>query len=184
MFTHTKVWGLPMRQIHRWISLIAGLFLLIVATTGVILQVQRLTGEDEDHDRAVPKVLAMPADAYAPMLAKTLEAVRAREPKRPITSIELQLAGDQPHGVVTFPGDPGRQITVDPRNGKVLKDEAHEAESLILRIHSGEILGEPGVVLGVFWGSALVVLSITGFIVYLELYRRRRKASGKSGLFW
>ncbi len=173
-----------MRQIHRWISLIAGLFLLIVATTGVILQVQRLTREDEDRDRAVPKVLAMPAEAYAPMLAKTLEAVRAREPKRPITSIELQLAGDQPHGVVTFPGDPGRQITVDPRNGKVLKDEAHEAESLILRIHSGEILGEPGVVLGVFWGSALVVLSITGFIVYLELYRRRRKASGKSGLFW
>ena len=173
-----------MRQIHRWISLIAGLFLLIVATTGVILQVQRLTREDEDRDRAVPKVLAMPAEAYAPMLAKTLEAVRAREPERPITSIELQLAGDQPHGVVTFPGDPGRQITVDPRNGRVLKDEAHEAESLILRIHSGEILGEPGVVLGVFWGSALVVLSITGFIVYLELYRRRRKASGKSGLFW
>jgi hypothetical protein len=40
------------------------------------------------------------------------------------------------------------------------------------------------VVLGVFWGSALVVLSLTGFIVYLELYRRRRKASGKKGLFW
>ena len=173
-----------MRQIHRWISLVAALFLLVVATTGVILQVQRLTGEDEDHDRDAPKALAISAEAYAPMFAKTIEVARGREPKRPIASIELQLAGDEPKGVVTFPGDPGRQITVDPRDGKVLKDEAHEAESLILRIHSGEILGEPGVVLGVFWGSALVVLSITGFIVYLELYRRRRKASGKSGLFW
>ena len=179
-----KDWGLPMRQIHRWIILVSALFLLIVATTGVILQVQRLTGEDEDRDQAAPGVLAMPADAYAPMLAKTLEVARGREPKRPITSIELQMAGDEPQGVVTFPGDPGRQITVDPRDGKVLKDEAHEAESLILRIHSGEILGEPGVVLGVFWGSALVLLSITGFIVYLEVYRRRRKASGKNGLFW
>lgn len=173
-----------MRQIHRWISLVAAAFLLIVATTGVILQVQRLTGENEDHDREASTALAMPANAYAPMFARTLEVARARAPGRPIASIELQLAGDEPKGVVTFPGDPGRQITVDPRDGKVLKDEAHEAESLILRIHSGEILGEPGVVLGVFWGSALVVLSITGFIVYLELYRRRRKASGKSGLFW
>ncbi len=173
-----------MRQIHRWISLVAALFLLIVATTGVILQVQRLTGEDEDRDQAALGVLAMPADAYGPMLAKTLEVARGREPRRPITSIELQMARDGPQGVVTFPGDPGRQITVDPRDGKVLKDEAHEAESLILRIHSGEILGKPGVVLGVFWGSALVLLSITGFIVYLELYRRRRKASGKNGLFW
>ena len=173
-----------MRKFHRWISLVAALFLLIVATTGVILQVQRLTGEDEDKDREAQSGIAMPLDAYAPMLAKTLEVAHARAPDRPIASIELQLAGDEPKGVVTFPGEPGRQITVDPRNGKLLKDEEHEAESLILRIHSGEILGEPGVVLGVFWGSALILLSITGFIVYLELYRRRRKASGKSRLFW
>ena len=173
-----------MRQIHRWISLVAALFLLIVATTGVILQVQRLTGEDEDRDREARTAVAMPLDAYAPMLAKTLAVAHARAPSRPIASIELQLAGEEPKGVVTFPGEPGRQITVDPRDGKLLKDEEHEAESLILRIHSGEILGEPGVVLGVFWGSALVLLSITGFIVYLELYRRRRKASGKNGLFW
>lgn len=172
-----------MRQIHRWISLVAALFLLIVATTGVILQVQRLAGEDEDHDREVPTALAVPADAYGPMLAETLKVARGRAPNRPIASVELQMAGDEPKGVVTFPGDPGRQITVDPRDGKVLKDEEHEAESLILRIHSGEILGEPGVALGVFWGSALVVLSITGFIVYLQLYRRRRKA-GKGRLFW
>ena len=173
-----------MRQIHRWISLVAAAFLLIVATTGVVLQVQRLTGEDEDHDREAEVALAMPANAYAPMFARTLEIARARAPGRAIASIELQLVGDEPKGVITFPGDPGRQITVDARDGKVLKDEAHEAESLVLRIHSGEILGEPGVVLGVFWGSALVVLSLTGFIVYLELYRRRRKASGKKGLFW
>ena len=173
-----------MRQIHRWVSLVAAPFLMIVATTGVILQVQRLTGEDEDRDRGAPTGLAMPLNAYAPMLAKTLEVAHARAPNRPIASIELQLAGDEPNGVVTFPGEPGRQITVDLRDGKLLKDEEHEAESLILRIHSGEILGEPGVVLGVFWGSALVLLSITGLIVYLELYRRRRKASGKNGLFW
>jgi uncharacterized iron-regulated membrane protein len=173
-----------MRQIHRWISIVAAVFLLIVATTGVILQVQRLTGEDKDRDRDAPKALAIAADAYAPMFARTLEVARARAPDQPVASIALQLAGDEPQGVVTFPGDPGRQITVDARDGKVLKDEKYEAESLVLRIHSGEILGEPGVVLGVFWGSALVLLSLTGIWVYLELYRRRRKASGKSRLFW
>ena len=73
-----------MRQIHRWISLVAALFLLVVATTGVILQVQRLTGEDEDHDRDAPKALAISAEAYAPMFAKTIEVARGREPKGPI----------------------------------------------------------------------------------------------------
>ena len=33
-------------------------------------------------------------------------------------------------------------------------------------------------------GVALVVLLLSGGWVYLDMYRRRRKGSGKSGLFW
>ena len=189
MFTAVRGLGNQMRKIHRWISIGAALFLVIVASTGVILQAQKLLGGDEkdqDKDRVVAGAMTTSSDAaaYGAMLSKTLDATRTRAPNQPIASIELRFAGDEPRGVVTLPGDPGRQITVDPRDGKVLKDEAHEAESIFLRIHSGEILGEPGVVMGLLWGLALVVLSITGGLMYLDMYRKRRKARGKGQVFW
>ena len=183
-----KGWPTLMRKYHRWISAIAAIFLLFVSVTGVVLQVQRLTGEDADADAGahVPSALttAMPSPTYAALVSKTLDAARRRAPNVPIASVLLRGEGSVIEGVVQFPGDPLREIVVDGRSGRVLSDERHEAESLILRIHSGEILGEPGVVLGVLWGLALVVLLITGGWVYLDMYRRRLKGSGNRGLFW
>ncbi|WP_309605200.1 PepSY-associated TM helix domain-containing protein [Phenylobacterium sp.] len=178
-----------MRKIHRWISVGAALFLLIVASTGVILQAQKLLGGDEkdqDRRRVVPGAMTTSSDAatYGALLSKTLEAARARAPRKPIASVELRFAQDEPRGIVTLPGDPGRRITVDPRDGKVVTDETFEGDSIFLRIHSGEILGEPGVVLGLLWGLALVVLSVTGGWMYLHMYRKRRKARGKGQAFW
>lgn len=179
-----------MRQYHRWVSLIAALFLLVVATTGVILQVQKLTGNDADavgrgdKDRAAAITTATPIPAYATLLGRTLDAARARAPNSPIASVSLKSEGDEVQGVVILTGDPPRQLTVDARSGRLIKDERRDPDSLILRIHSGAILGEPGVVLGVLWGSALVILSLTGAWVYLSMYRRRRKVSGKGSLFW
>ena len=183
-----KGWPTLMRKYHRWISAVAVIFLLFVSITGVILQVQRLTGEDADADAGerAPSALttAMPTPVYATFVSRTLDAARQRAPDASISSVVLRGEGSDIQGVVQFPGDPLREIVVDARSGRVLSDERHEAESLILRIHSGEILGEPGVVLGVLWGLALVVLLITGGWVYLDMYRRRRKGSGNRGMFW
>ena len=178
-----------MRKLHRWLSIVAALFLLVVATTGVLLQIQKLTGGDEEHEREHGEVAAdlatSPTSAeYAAALARTLAAVNTRAPQAHIASVELRLAGDEPQGIVTMPGEPGRQIIVDARDGRIVRDEEHEGDSLLLRIHSGEILGEPGVVLGVLWGLALVTLSITGGFVYLGMYGKRRKAQGKGKVFW
>ena len=181
-----------MRTIHRWISICGAIFLLVVGTTGVVLQVQKLLGgesEEREREAGADKVIgglttSTANSEYAVLLSRTLEAARVRAPGQPVASVELRLGGEEPQGVVTLPGEPGRQITVDARDGKITKDEKHEAESLILRIHSGEILGEPGVVLGVLWGLALVALSVTGLVVYLDMYTRRRKARGKTGIFW
>lgn len=179
-----------MRQYHRWVSLVAALFLLVVATTGVILQVQKLTGADADaadhgdKDPAAALTTAMPSQTYATLVGRTLDAARARAPNSPIASVSLKGKEEQVQGVVILTGDPPRQLTIDARSGRLIKDETRDRDSLILRIHSGAVLGKPGVVLGVLWGSALVILSVTGAWVYLSMYRRRRKASGKSGLFW
>lgn len=183
-----KGWPILMRKYHRWISAVAAIFLLFVSVTGVVLQVQRLMGADADADAGerAHSVLttAMPSPAYAALVSRTLDAARLRAPNAPIASVMLRGEGNAILGVVQLPGDPVREIVVDARSGRIVSDERHEAESLILRIHSGEILGEPGVVLGVLWGLALVVLLVTGGWVYLDLYRRRLKRSGQRGLFW
>lgn len=183
-----KSWPILMRTYHRWVSAVAAIFLLFVAVTGVVLQVQRLTGADADANagKRTPSALttAMPTPAYAALVSRTVDAARQRAPNAAITSVVLRGEGNAIQGVVQLPGDPLREIVVDARSGRVLSDERREAESLILRIHSGEILGEPGVVLGVLWGLALVVLLVSGGWVYLDMYRRRLKGSGKRGLFW
>ena len=179
-----------MRKYHRWVSLMAALFLVVVAATGVILQVQKLTGNEADAAEHSGKnseaelTTAIPSPAYAALLTRTMDAARARSPNSPIASVSLKAEGDEVQGVVVLTGDPPRQLTIDARSGRLIKDETRDPDSLILRIHSGAILGKPGVVLGVLWGSALVILSLTGAWVYLDMYRRRRKASGKGGLFW
>ena len=180
-----------MRQYHRWVSVLAAVFLLVVSATGVILQVQKLGGNDADAPEQDDKnrvedglTTAMPSPVYAALIARTLETARARAPNSPITSVSLKGEAGGIHGEVILPGDPPRQLTIEARSGRLIGDVRHEKDSLILRIHSGAILGEPGVVLGVLWGSALVILSITGGWVYLAMYRRRLKASGKGGLFW
>ena len=65
-----------------------------------------------------------------------------------------------------------------------MSDETYEPETLLKQIHDGSILGDPGVVMGVLWGSALVVLTITGFWVYFDMYRRRTKLHSKRQPFW
>ena len=175
-----------MRKFHRWISVVAALFLVVVGTTGVVLQVQRLVGGEEEQERKREAATGIEtASRVDPsvLLSRTLAAAQQRAPGRALASIELLPGGDEPKGVVILAGDHARRIVVDARDGDVVEDRPYEAESLILRIHSGAIFGEPGVFLGIFWGLALVGLSLTGAWVYLDLYRRRRK-SGNGGPFW
>ena len=62
-----------MRKIHRWVSIIAALFLFVVATTGVILQVQKLTGDgDKAEGLSASNVTTSTKNiVFATMLART-----------------------------------------------------------------------------------------------------------------
>ena len=175
-----------MRKIHRWIAVATSLLLFVVALTGVILQIQKLTGNEKEEGETFSGFVSTTTanETLAAMLNRTLDSARAAAPNLPIASVELRLAGDAPEGVVTMPGEPGRRIIVNAQTGKVTSDEAYERESLFLRIHSGEILGEPGVVMGILWGLGLVILSATGIVVYLSMYMKRRATRGKGQVFW
>jgi hypothetical protein len=49
--------------------------------------------------------------------------------------------------------------------------------------HKGSIVGKPGQWIVLVTGLVFLVLAITGAIMYLQMWRARRK-QGRQGLFW
>ena len=178
--------GVEMRSIHRWLSLLAALFLLVVASTGVVLQFQRI-GESEEHEHEEHAQMLARTDAASvdlgAVLNRALAIAHARVPHASIVSVQLRGDTDGPQAVIVLDGEPQRQLVIDP-GGEVRESAVHDEDSFIKRLHSGEVFGEPGVALGLFWGSALVVLALTGLWVYFSMMAKRAKARGKWQVFW
>lgn len=171
------------RSLHRWISLPIAIFLLWIAATGVILQVQELAGHDEPHQGG--HHAAAPADAdVAAAVAKGLAAARALDPQFRARTVQVDLGGPSLHVMLGARARGGDQIDYDAAAGTATRVvQKMNLHGLIMHLHSGEAIGPIGAVIGLLCGTGLLVLSITGAVVYIDMYRRRAKA-GKGGLFW
>ena len=178
-----------MRKWHRWISLVAALFLLSVGITGVILQFQQFFGEDEATKEKLATMtsayaLDSPLDAFLPKLAKAQAVVKAKIGGDRLNGVEFQLKGEHPTFVLHTAGRTNQKFVVNADSGVIEKQTGDERESLLLRIHTGEVLGDGGVVGGMLWGTALVALTITGAWLYWQMYRARAKTKGWKKIFW
>ena len=61
--------------------------------------------------------------------------------------------------------------------------ETPDDDALLLRLHTGEILGDGGKFLGLLWGIALIVMTYTGCRLYLQMYQARKK-QGRPPKWW
>ena len=179
-----------MRTIHRWVSVPAGMFLGLIAITGVYLQSDILLehyfpGEKSDTP-------AMSMDEVPRLLENSLARMRRSAPGTRITSIELSARGRVPHADVIFAD--GRGETFDARSGELsvqpVGNPLDESQSLrsrmrtiVFELHQGGIVGVGGHWIGWICGLALATLAMTGFLVYLRLYRQRWRLR-RRGLFW
>jgi uncharacterized iron-regulated membrane protein len=71
---------------------------------------------------------------------------------------------------------------LDAASGALLRTDTYVDKPLIHRIHSGEAFGDGGLVFAMLWGTTLVFLTISGFIIYLTM--RRRNRTGWQRVFW
>lgn len=175
-----------MRKYHRWFGFVAAVFLFVLATSGVILLIQHALGDDPDEELASGTsalTTGMASSMYDAFVTRTLDAARSRAPGGLIFSVTLRPVGTDVQGIVLLHGDPPRQITVDARTGRVVDDVQQDPDSLMMRIHTGEILGAPGLVLDAVFGIAMMVLALTGLWVYLDMYRKRRRV-GQRRILW
>ncbi len=135
-----------MRTWHRWLAVIAGIFIVWIATTGLLGQVISLAG-GERHDA--------PRASVAEPGANSTPGITATVPN----------AAD------------GLPATAKPH--KKQRDLYH----FIIDLHSGAYFGTLGKVISALVGAALLFFAISGMLMYVNMFRRR-KTSGRSGVFW
>ena len=181
------------RRWHRWIGFPAFIFLLWAASTGIIAAFDEFFGEEEalrEATRALvsPVTASSQNDAWAPAVERALRTVAANAggAPPPIDKIEIQFKGPQPT-VTVFTGKPtggeDRKFVVDARTGALIKIDTYADKSFLVRLHSGEAFGDGGLVVAMFWGLALIILTASGLIIYL-LMRGNRKLVGWQRVFW
>ena len=176
-----------LRKSHRWIGIGAAIFLLSVSITGVILQIQRLSDEKEHEEETQPKKtssynLDSNLNEFLSRLPAIQKGIKAKIGQVQLDKVELKLEDEEPSWVVYTKGLDPKKITADA-DGHIEKIEDGK-ESFILRLHSGEVFGDAGVVLGIFWGLALVFLTVTGFIIYWKMGRGVKEKRGWKKVFW
>ena len=179
------------RQFHRWVGIVAAILFLSVSITGIVLQCQQLFGEDEARKEALalafsPQNLNSPLEQVIAVGERARRTVAAKYGDLPVAEIDWEFKGDQPFIVFHLDGTDPLRVVVAAKTAQIVKVEP-DAESWLLRLHTGEILGDGGMFLGLLWGLALVAMTITGFQVYWRMVRARMKNARTTGLkrwFW
>lgn len=174
------------RRWHRWIALPAGLFMLFIAATGVLLHLDmmRLGQKPAGSEPAeLMPASPLPADTeLAAMIVRLAEAAR-RDPSLKVQSLQINLAGGRPILVAGAGGPPGsRQLKLDAATGHRMIEPAPPTDFhfVLQDLHAGYFLGWPGRILSVLSGLSLIVLAATGLQMWWDMRRRRKK----SAVFW
>lgn len=201
-----------MRRLHRWLSIVAAAFVLYVAVTGMIMAFDSVwtTAYMARHGLMLssgggappPALLKMFAndgtvtDAdLAPMLRMTLAAAGiSASDANPPRVIRLRTYGGMPQGVVVTGDDTAEQLVFNARTGKAasLYEEGYPKTPMPLqwnahetwkRLHRGDYFGLTGRWMDLITGLAVLFLSISGVVMYLQLLRARATL-GRRRLFW
>lgn len=184
-----------LRHWHRWISWLAAIFLLWAATTGVLVAGTEFWGADElerERLRDTESPVKLEPSDWQPgaALQIALATAQSHSPGAPIDRIELKLKGDPPV-VNLFLGKPGggedKMLHIDAQTGTLISVEEYADKPFLYRLHSGEAFGDGGLVLAMGWGLCLVVLALSGGLMYIHMYRKHQVAQKPSGVrkfFW
>lgn len=178
------------RRWHRWVGAVAAPFLVFASVTGVALASVEWFGEDEEKRerlRELVSPVALPADpkGWSEPTAKALATVAVQAPGAPVDKLTVEFKGEPPT-VTVYTGKPGggedRKFVCDANTGSLLRVERYEDKSFLVRLHSGEAVGDWGLGLAILWGTGLLVLTVSGAVIYLGMRKPGRTGIGR--LFW
>lgn len=184
----TRKSRLTSRQFHRWLGIGAAVLFLLVSVTGVALQYQQIFGSEEAAKEAAasivsPLSLAKPIGFAPAALDRARATLLARYGNRPVAAVDWQIKAPTPAFVFHLDGNDPRKVAVGVAGSTILSDEP-DGEDWLVRLHSGEIIGDGGKFLGLLWGLGLVAMTLTGVWLYTKMYRARQKGSAARSTGW
>jgi uncharacterized iron-regulated membrane protein len=115
-------------------------------------------------------------------------AILVRFGNRPVASVDWVIKATVPAYVFHLDGAEPVKVTVNAATAAIISSEP-DGEDWVMRLHTGELLGDGGKFLGLALGLALVAMSITGIILYIKMLQARRtgsagKVTGWRRYFW
>ncbi|TCM16613.1 putative iron-regulated membrane protein [Novosphingobium sp. PhB165] len=181
------------RSLHRAVSLASAVLLVWVAFTGTWLgfesvwhSLQPRSGNHEIQGLSDGQVLQM--------VDETLAGLRKADVQAPIRVLRVRDYWGMKQGVVITAEPVTRQVIINtangspagltepnyPKSGFPFGIVTHE---LIKHLHSGFLFGLWARIFDLLAGLALIFLSSSGLVMYLQMYGIRLK-SGRRALFW
>jgi uncharacterized iron-regulated membrane protein len=178
------------RKWHRWIGFPAALFLIFVAVTGFLLAFNEFFGADEAlREKTRDKVSSIHMSSANLILGATSRVLTNSfmlGPDIPIDKIEMQFKTDTP--TLTFytgkkTGGEDKKLVFNMKTGLLIHEEAYVDKPFLNRLHSGEVFGDGGLVVAMFWALALAILAGSGLLIYYTM-RGKRTLTGTKKVFW
>ena len=195
------------RDLHRWIAIGASVFVTWIALTGLVISIDNF-GAFARHigqgppPKSATRVNGFSGDLSAPiapseipnMTNVTLEAFHRLMPGTGIKVLRLRYFAAYAQGVVVannpdtsqlvFNADTGKRMSMSepgyPDLGFPLGWEWHQR---VKQLHRGDYFGMPGRWMCTIGALALLYLSVSGVVMYLQMLARRR-SQGRTGLIW
>jgi len=175
-----------MRRYHRRISFPLILFLLLVTGTGLYLQiVEALGAVNEPTLRQAPARTLPEREALLAEIGRALDQAEQTRPGFPAQKLEVTYGARGAELKLATGQRIGPSVTVDLASGKATYVERppRTLRTIFVLLHSGKYYGVLGLILILMAGVVLLVLSVTGLVLYLQMYLRRR-GIGRPEMFW
>ena len=186
------------RRLHRWVALVAAVFVLNIALSGVILAVAEIQlnvfllhhigAPPYPRPGPLPPVsaAALTGDPYT-LLTTSYRAARRVRPDAPIASIQVIERDGRPKGLVTFVAPRPQTLAFDAQSGARTSDWMERGvqsgngyytdwHQRLKRLHRGDIIGHfAGRYIDLLSGLALLYLVISAAVMYLQTRRPARR---------
>ncbi len=184
------------KTLHRAFALTSAVFLVVVTLSGTWLAVESLGLAFYFKEmRASGKVMGPPPDPSSPlkdaelpaMLHTTLAAYQHLKPDIRIRVIRLRYYGGMPQGAVITDGEEAKQYVFNAVTGRRVSETepgyprtpfpfGWQAHQVAKSIHRGDFFGLTGRWMDLLAGFAMIYLSVSGIVMYFDLWKKRRKA--------
>jgi uncharacterized iron-regulated membrane protein len=180
---------------HRGVSVAAAAFLLCMAFSGTWIGFESSWNAlGRSGGGGPPPAVPVAAAAIPNMTATTLQAMQRLHPGTPIKVIRLRMFGQMQQGVVITGGDTTDQLVFNAETGQPasLTEPAYppvgfpfgvQVHENIKHFHSGEMFGLSGQMMNLLAGLSLLFLSVSGLVMYFDMWLKRCKG-GRGSLLW